>query len=181
MTNGIRRGWGVSVKPRPLFTPGKDLVPIVQEADWAPGPVWTGADNLAPTGIRSPDRPARSQSLYRPRYLAHENGKESSLSAHANGINELYIAQCMWRVTVHVVSEYPFCVYSSGRMTGWLLNLCPICLCWTFTDTWRNTVPVFKRSQHCWQDNAVWHGSGFRTETHPNGLPGSQHTCLQCQ
>jgi len=33
--------------PRPLFTPGKDLVPIVQEAGWAPGPVWTGAENLA--------------------------------------------------------------------------------------------------------------------------------------
>ena len=27
-----RRGWGVSVTPRPLFTPGKDPVPIVQEA-----------------------------------------------------------------------------------------------------------------------------------------------------
>ena len=61
----------VSVTPRPLFTPGKDLVPIVQEAGWAPGPVWTGAENLAPTGIRSPDRPARSQSLYRLRYPAH--------------------------------------------------------------------------------------------------------------
>ena len=24
MTNGTRRGWGVSVTPRPLFTPGKD-------------------------------------------------------------------------------------------------------------------------------------------------------------
>ena len=66
-----RRGWGVSVTPRPLFTPGKDPVPIVQEAGWAPGPVWTGAENLTPTGIRSPDRPARSESLYRLRYLAH--------------------------------------------------------------------------------------------------------------
>ena len=27
-----------------------------------------GAENLAPTGIRSPDRPARSESLYRPTY-----------------------------------------------------------------------------------------------------------------
>ena len=27
---------------------GKDPVPIVQEAGWAPGPVWTGAENLAP-------------------------------------------------------------------------------------------------------------------------------------
>jgi len=71
MTNGTRRGWGVSVMPRPLFTPGKDPVPIVQEDVWAPGPVWTVAENLAPTGIRSPDRPARSQSLYRLSYPAH--------------------------------------------------------------------------------------------------------------
>jgi len=58
-----RRRWGVSVTPRPLFTPRKDPVPIVQEAGWAPGPVWTGMENLAPTGIRSSHRPARSQSL----------------------------------------------------------------------------------------------------------------------
>jgi hypothetical protein len=31
---------------------------------WPPGPFWTGAEDLAPTGIRSPDRPARSESLY---------------------------------------------------------------------------------------------------------------------
>ena len=68
--HGTGRGWGVSVTPRPLFTPGKDPVPIVQEAVWAPGPVWRGAENLAPTGIRSQDRPARSQSLYRLRYAA---------------------------------------------------------------------------------------------------------------
>ena len=58
--HGTRMGWGVSVTPRMLFTPGKDLVPIVQEAGWAPGPVWTGAENLASTGIRSPNLPARS-------------------------------------------------------------------------------------------------------------------------
>ena len=71
--HGTRRGWGVSVTPRPLFTPGKDPVPIVQEAGWAPGPVWRGAENLAATGIRSPDRPARSQSLYRLSYRAHDS------------------------------------------------------------------------------------------------------------
>ena len=61
----------VSVMPRALFTPGKDPVLIVQEAGWAPGPVWRGVENLAATGIRSLDRPARSQSLYRLCYLAH--------------------------------------------------------------------------------------------------------------
>jgi hypothetical protein len=41
------------------FTPGKDPVPIVQEAGWASEPVWRGAEILAPTGIRSlgPSRP----------------------------------------------------------------------------------------------------------------------------
>ena len=46
----------------------KDPVPIVPEAGWAPGPVWAGAENLATTGIRSPDRPACSESLYRLSY-----------------------------------------------------------------------------------------------------------------
>ena len=64
---GTRRGWVVSSMPWLHFTPGKDPVPIVQEAGWAPGPVWTGGKSR-PTGIRSPDRPARSQSLYRLSY-----------------------------------------------------------------------------------------------------------------
>jgi hypothetical protein len=34
-----------------------------------PNVVVTGADNLALTGIRTPDRPARSKSLYRLSYL----------------------------------------------------------------------------------------------------------------
>jgi hypothetical protein len=70
LTSALDEG-GIST-PRPYrFTPGKDLVPIVQEAGWAPGPVWTGAENLSPTGIRSTDRSARSQSLYRLSYQTH--------------------------------------------------------------------------------------------------------------
>jgi hypothetical protein len=44
--HGTGRVWGVSVTPWPFFTPGKDPVPIVQEAAWVPGPVWTGAENI---------------------------------------------------------------------------------------------------------------------------------------
>jgi hypothetical protein len=57
---GARRGWVVK-SGSGHFTPGKDLVPTVQEAGWAPGPVWTCVKILTPTGIRSTDRPARSQ------------------------------------------------------------------------------------------------------------------------
>jgi len=45
--------------------------------------VWTSAENLAPTGIQSPDRPARSQSLYHLRYPAHVAGGTST-----KGINK---------------------------------------------------------------------------------------------
>jgi hypothetical protein len=58
-------GVGGELHAPAAFTPGKDPVPIVQEAEWEPGPVWIGAENLAPTGIRSPELSARSKSLYR--------------------------------------------------------------------------------------------------------------------
>jgi len=54
---GTRRGWVVSNTPRPNFTPGKDTLPILQEAGWAPGPVWTGGKSR-PYRDSIPDRPA---------------------------------------------------------------------------------------------------------------------------
>jgi hypothetical protein len=69
--HGSRRGVRGQRHAPAILYPGKDPVPIVQEAGWAPGLVWTGAENLASTGIRSPDRPSRSQSLYRLRYPTH--------------------------------------------------------------------------------------------------------------
>ena len=56
-------GWSTLRPGR--FTPGKAPVPIVQEADWTRGPV---RKISPPPGIRSPDRPARSESLYRLSY-----------------------------------------------------------------------------------------------------------------
>ena len=57
-------GDGWSTQPPGHFTPGEDQVVIVYEAGWVAGPVWTVAEYLAPTGIRSWDRPARRESLY---------------------------------------------------------------------------------------------------------------------
>jgi len=61
---GVRQdGWST---PRPdRFAPGNDPVPLVQEAGWAPRPAWRSAKNVASTGIRHPDRIARSESLNR--------------------------------------------------------------------------------------------------------------------
>ena len=48
-----------------------------------PGPVWTGAENVAPTGIRFPDRPARGDSLYRLSYTG-----PGHVSGISNGITK---------------------------------------------------------------------------------------------
>ena len=60
----------VSRTPRPHFTPGKDTVPVLQEAGWALGPVWTGGKSRSHRDLIL-GRPARSQSLYRLSYPAH--------------------------------------------------------------------------------------------------------------
>jgi len=63
-------GWST---PRPgRFTPGKDPSTHCVGGWGAPELVWKGAENLAPTGIRSPDRPACTESLYRPSCPAHQ-------------------------------------------------------------------------------------------------------------
>jgi len=56
---GTRSEWVISSTPRPHFTPGKDPVPSLQEARWAPGPVWTGGKSR-PNRDSILDRPARS-------------------------------------------------------------------------------------------------------------------------
>jgi hypothetical protein len=60
-------GWSA---PRPgRFTPGKDPVPFVQEDEWGPQGRSGRVRKISPTtGIRSPDRPDRSESLYRLSY-----------------------------------------------------------------------------------------------------------------
>ena len=67
---GTKRAWVVSSTPQSYFTSRKDPVPILQEAGWAPGPVWTGGKSRVHRES-IPDRPARSQSLYRLSYRAH--------------------------------------------------------------------------------------------------------------
>ena len=54
------------------FTLGKHPVPILQEAGWAPGPVWIG-EKSRPHQNSILDHPAHSKSLYWLSYPAHSN------------------------------------------------------------------------------------------------------------
>ena len=90
---GTRRGWVISSTPRPHLTPGKDLVTILQEAGWAPGPVWTGG-KFRPHRHSIPNRPARSQSLYRLSYPTHVlNLRYSELHSRSYGAPRLALSK----------------------------------------------------------------------------------------
>ena len=58
-------GWVVNAKPRPFYPRVRDLIPIVHETKWNRDLVWIVKENLASTGIRSPDHLPCSESLYR--------------------------------------------------------------------------------------------------------------------
>jgi len=51
LTSALEGGEGSESHPGRTFPPRKDPEPIVQEAGWASGPVWTGAEYLTPTEI----------------------------------------------------------------------------------------------------------------------------------
>ena len=55
MTAALEGGEWSAARPSRTLPPGKDPVPIVQEAGRVPGPVGTGGKSR-PTGIRSPNR-----------------------------------------------------------------------------------------------------------------------------
>ena len=70
MTAALEGGEWSAARPGRTLPPGKDPAPILQEAVWAPGPVWTGGKSR-PHWDSIPDCPACSQSLYRLSYPAH--------------------------------------------------------------------------------------------------------------
>jgi hypothetical protein len=76
LTSSLGDKWVVNATPRQLYPRERDPVPIVQKARWAPGSVWTAAENLALTGTRSPNQAARSETLYRLSYSGPSYGMD---------------------------------------------------------------------------------------------------------
>ena len=105
--------WGGWSTPRSgRFNPGKTRYPLYRRLG-GPRAGLTGAENLAPTGIRSPDLPARSESLYRLRYPGPSwphiySGIETHIHKHFS----LYF--CLFLSLL-----FPFLL---PRLQGWYLN-----------------------------------------------------------
>ena len=102
--HGTRRGWGVSVTPRPYFTPGKTRYPLYRRLGGPQGRSGEVGKSCPPTGIRSPDRPARSQSLYRLSYRAHDVNQSCS---HTPSVHHTYHCQKILTVTVSWLWVHP--------------------------------------------------------------------------
>ena len=51
LDHGARREWVIKRHAPGAILRGIDPVPILQETEWASGPVWTGPENLAPPGF----------------------------------------------------------------------------------------------------------------------------------
>ena len=151
---GTRKGWVVSCTPRPHFTPGKEPVPIFQEAGWALGPVWTGGKSC-PHRDSILDCPARSQSLYQLSYLAYS----SSLSTYCQSIsiitNCTYATMSKSNIMTYVNSLFTFS--RSAYDIEFLFYTC--CLLSIFhldcTRWCRSTslVHISKKFQCCWRGN----------------------------
>ena len=138
----------VNASPRSLYTRKRDPVAIVQESGWAPGPVWTGKESLAPTGIRSPDRPARSEAsvlqksfINSPLYWNCKHLFFPSLSVDPTEFSE-YVLVCSLRLF-----SYHRQLSSGSNVTDWLTD-------W-LTSPWprphsRRDVPVTQLSCVAW-------------------------------
>ena len=109
-------GWVVNATPRSLYPwerPGT-------QCGWAPGPVWTGAEYLASTGIRSPDRPARSELLHRLNYRGPPCsvdaggmvGRGMNLTTHLNLVSRLRMS-----VAVHLHFVHTFVTWTAATWT----------------------------------------------------------------
>jgi hypothetical protein len=97
---GVQRHSPAALPPR------KTGVLFVRETGWHPGPFWTGAENLASTGIRSSELPARSQSLYRLSYRdPHEEESAKILTHFGACLSSIYLTpffkKCYFYRKVH--------------------------------------------------------------------------------
>jgi hypothetical protein len=131
---------------RPRCTRGGNFVATIpvcrlyRSLGGSPGPIWMCAKNLVPTGIQSPDNPARSQSLYQLKYPAR---------GHRYALYEAQLIDTvLWRPSLGVAPFLMPCligIYTAlvPELQSWLLN-------WlvsvpAFTSAFGFVLPVLSR------------------------------------
>jgi len=164
---GTRRGWVVSSTPRPHFIPGKDPVPILQEAGWAPGPVWRGGKS-SPLRDSIPDRPARSHSLYRLSYRAL-----LYLYIYIYIYIKVNWSGCRPGVAQRVGRGIALLFRDRGTRRGWVVSSTPR----PYFTPEKDPVPIVQEAG--WAPGPVWRGgkSRPRRDSIPDRPAHSQSLC----
>ena len=88
MTTALEEAEWSAGRPGLLYT-GKDSLPIVQEAGWAPVPVWTGGKSRH-TGIRSLDHPrsgGKTEKVFPILSLLKSQGGKNKMLGHREVFN----------------------------------------------------------------------------------------------
>jgi len=95
------------------FNPRIDLVPILQKAEWAPGPVWMGGTSY-PDWDSISDHPTRTQSLYRLSYPAHIMQYTPVSEMHGTTVRHVSCTQIVewsmkqWILVGYIFELWPF-------------------------------------------------------------------------
>ena len=137
MTAALEGGEWSATRPGRTLPPGKTRYPILQEAGWAPGLIWTGGKSR-PHRDSIPDRPARSHSLYRLSYRAHIKYKVKSRNSQYIGwILDFNFLLChsTSRVTLKLCTTGLFIIILDWAMTP---RICSVRVIWRVrqTDAW---------------------------------------------
>jgi len=109
----------VSVTPLSHLTTGKDPVPILQEAGWASGPIWTSAENLVSPGFDPRTvQPVHSRYNYyatRPTPVYNVRSKKTLINGFMLLVNNLvsriksgYELETQFHVPWNIFEELPF-------------------------------------------------------------------------
>jgi len=99
LDHGTRRGKGSESRTGRSLPPGKTRYPLYRRLSGPQGRSRQVRKFSPPTGIRSPVRPASSQSLYRLSYPAHGNMKSISLSTSTANRYCFGVMQCICQFT----------------------------------------------------------------------------------
>jgi hypothetical protein len=102
----------VNATPWPVYPRERETVPIVEEAGWTPVQVWTGAENLAPTGIRSPDSAAHCEyiGVHSERNKSSEERNCACVGTHLSPVR---VREILTRTSPDFVSGLRFCTLHS--------------------------------------------------------------------
>ena len=114
--HGTRRLWVVSVTPRPYFTPLEK--PSTHCTGGCVGPT-AGLDWRKISGIRSPDRPARNQSLYQLSYPTHclhvKCRNYCQISMKLEYSRQIFRKRLKYQISSKSVQWEPSCSMRTGR------------------------------------------------------------------